>query len=137
MVGNRGTGRFADLWIGSVSRRVAAQARCPVAVVRGHGAGRLDPVAVAVDDSSDAAAVLEAGFRSARRHGVGLVAVRSYRPGRSFTGDAMTPERDDAERGLLTDRLAPWRARFSDVPVDIAPRYSTADALEREAEVAR
>jgi nucleotide-binding universal stress UspA family protein len=118
VVGSRGTRRFGDLWLGSVSRRVAVHAHCPVAVVRGHRAGPLDPVAVAVDDSSDAASVLEAGFHSARRYGVSLVAVRSYRLGRTPARDATGPERDDAERGLLTDRLAPWRTRFPDVPVD-------------------
>jgi nucleotide-binding universal stress UspA family protein len=117
VVGGRGESGFADLWLGSVSRRVADRAGCPVAVVRGRRPGPRDPVAVAVDDSGDAESALEAAFCTAHQHGVSIVAVRSYRPGRAADSDLLGPQRDDAERDLLTVRLAPWRTRFPYVPV--------------------
>ncbi|GIE29718.1 universal stress protein [Actinoplanes italicus] len=117
-VGSRGEGGSAGWWLGSVSRRVVAHARCPVVVVRGRHAGPRDPVAVGVDDSGDAEPVLQVAFTTAHRHGVGVVAVRSYRPARLPAGDAGSPECDSVERDLLTARLVPWRARFPDVPVD-------------------
>jgi nucleotide-binding universal stress UspA family protein len=118
VVGSRGKDGFTGLWLGSVSRRVAAHARCPVAVVRGRNARPRDPVAVAVGDSGDTASVLEAAFRTAHQHSVGIVAVRSYRFGQAAGDDPAGPQRDDAERDLLTVRLAPWREKFPYVPVD-------------------
>lgn len=128
VVGGRGRGGFAGLHLGSVSRRVTMHAHCPVAVVRGRHAGPRDPVAVGVSGSDDADAVLEAGFAAAHQHGVGLVAVRSYRPGRPHTDDTTEPEQDILERDHLTTRLAPWRAKFPDVAVDTLVSTDTAAA---------
>lgn len=58
VLGSRGLGSLAALFVGSVSVRVAAQAPCPVVVVPSEGGKpattKLDRVVVGVDDSKNA-----------------------------------------------------------------------------------
>ncbi|GAA3950437.1 universal stress protein [Actinoplanes auranticolor] len=65
MLGSRGRGGFGGLLLGSVSRRVATHAPCPVVVVRGRGNVVDGPVAVGVDDSPAADTVLATAFEAA------------------------------------------------------------------------
>ncbi|MCU7726251.1 universal stress protein [Actinoplanes sp. KI2] len=84
---------------GSVGRRLAAEAPCPVVVVR----GRETPdgsVLCEIDDSPAADAVLATAFSAADALGCGLVVLGA----RTLGGRT------------LDGRLAPWRERFPGVP---------------------
>jgi nucleotide-binding universal stress UspA family protein len=137
VLGDGGRGGFAGLLLGRVSRRLAAHAHCPIVVVRGHteAAG---PVAAGVDDSATAGAVLETAFAAAADRGTSLVAVRSYEPapalplGRIPVEEVGTPEQDDAERDRLTGQLAPWRAKFPNVPVETLVSRDSAEIVLAE-----
>jgi nucleotide-binding universal stress UspA family protein len=134
VLGNRGRGGFAGLLLGSVSQRVAMHSHCPVVVVRGRDevAG---PVAVGVDDSESADAVLEAAFTAAADRGTSLVAIGSYLPsvalplGRIPADRLETPEQDAAERDRVAAQLAPWRAKFPGVPVETLLSHDSAAAV--------
>jgi nucleotide-binding universal stress UspA family protein len=78
VVGSHGTGRFAQLLIGSVGGRVAEHAPCPAVVVRSRRAG--GSVVVGVDHSPHSDVALEYGFAYADRHGLPLVAVHVTPP---------------------------------------------------------
>jgi nucleotide-binding universal stress UspA family protein len=125
VLGNRGRGGFAGLTLGSVSQRIAMHAHCPVAVVRGRTDAAEGPVAVGVDDSPAADAVLAAAFSAAAERHTGLVAVRSYSPGpatplgRIPVAEIETPEQDAVERQRVNAQLAPWHTKHPDVPVEI------------------
>ncbi|BCY09991.1 universal stress protein [Actinoplanes sp. L3-i22] len=124
VLGSRGLGGFAGLRLGSVSQRVATHAHCPVAVIHGSPAGGDRPVVAGVDDSPAADGVLEAAFTAAHQRGADLVLVRSYLPpyphyrGTLPHASVDTPQQDAAERARLVEQVAPWRAKFPDVPVE-------------------
>ena len=135
VLGHRGDGGFAGLALGSVSQRVAAHAHCPVVVARGRSAAETGPVAVGVDDADSADQVLEAAFTAARDRGTFLVAIRSYLPviplywGANPPATVHIPEQDDAERARLTEKLAPWQAKFPDVAVEALVSHDGAAAV--------
>jgi nucleotide-binding universal stress UspA family protein len=129
VIGSRTRDALAGTRLGSVSRRVAAHAECPVAVVHGRNGDLRDPVAVGVDDSAGTEAALEAAFNGAHQRGAGLVAVRSYRTRRIPGLPVGAAEQDDVERDRLSSRLAPWRARFPDVAVDTLVSTDSAAAV--------
>jgi nucleotide-binding universal stress UspA family protein len=124
VLGSRGRGGFAGLRLGSVSQRVATHALCPVVVVRDDGNPE-GPVAVGVDDSPTADHVLETAFAEASARDRTLVAVRSYLPALPLwladvrADEVDTPEQDQIERDRLEEQLAPWRAKYPEVPVDV------------------
>jgi nucleotide-binding universal stress UspA family protein len=143
VVGYRGRGGFAGLRLGSVSRRVATHAPCPVVVVRGRP--RPDgPVVAGVDDSPAADQVLDAAFTAAVARTESLVVVRSYAPAMQLwvasvrAADVATPEQDAAARALVEEQLAPWRGKFPEVPVEIRLTHDAiAPVLARAAAEAR
>jgi nucleotide-binding universal stress UspA family protein len=138
VLGSRGRGGFAGLMLGSVSRRVATHAECPVVVVRGRTV--LDgPVVAGVDDSTSADLVLETAFEAAHRQTAPLVVVRAYLPAIPLwlanvrAAEVATPEQDENERAGLEEQLAPWRAKYPDVPVEVVLTHDSASAALVEA----
>lgn len=126
VLGNRGRGGFAGLLLGSVSQRVAMHARCPVVVVRGRGDVTDGPVTAGIDDSPAAEHVLGTAFEAAASRGTTLAVVRCYLPpvplwlaGTVPPTEIATPESDAEERARLDELVAPWRAKYPDVAVDM------------------
>jgi nucleotide-binding universal stress UspA family protein len=124
VLGHRGRGGFAGLRLGSVSQRVATHAPGPVLVIRGRD--ELDgPVLAGVDDSTAADHVLEAAFEAAVAHETALLIVRSYLPSIPLwlenvrPSEVDTPEQDAAELARVEEQLAPWRAKYPEVAVEI------------------
>ncbi len=103
VVGCRGHGGLAGLLLGSVSWQVAAHARGPVVVVRGHwrpAAGYVPgPVVAGADGSAGSLAALDFGFEEATLRDAPLLAVCALgdAPG-CLGGDRGL--RDDAERTM-------------------------------------
>ncbi|GLY08723.1 universal stress protein [Actinoplanes sp. NBRC 101535] len=132
VLGHRGAGGFAGLRLGSVSQRVAVHAHSPVVVVRGRTGEPTGPIVVGVDDSPHADHVLETAFAVAHQHGTGLVAIRSYLPvrlGHPSTADVRAPDQDEAERAEVIEQLAPWRTKYTDVPVEVLISHDSAAAV--------
>lgn len=81
-VGTRGAGAVVETLLGSVARRVAAHARCPVVVVpqswRPPSVETQRPVAVGISFSESGRQALEFAFAEAHRRRVPLVAVRAW-----------------------------------------------------------
>lgn len=83
VIGTRGLGTIAAMFVGSVSIRVAAQAPCPVVVVPSDDQGRpattkLDRVVVGVDGSANANRALELATDLAAESNGELVLVNSW-----------------------------------------------------------
>jgi nucleotide-binding universal stress UspA family protein len=105
---------------GSVSRYVAAHARCPVVVVRGESGTVHREVVVGVSDPDlpDAAAALGFAFEEAALRGARLVAVSAWHwsvPG-SLVDLAQSP---DHAASHLTGALASYRASYPGVEVSL------------------
>lgn len=101
----------------SISAHVAANAPCPVVVVRPFRSATPGPsvarVVVSVDVPAGATRALGFAFHAAAQRGVGLTAVHAGVPAGSATA---TPR-----RGTLDDQLAYWRRRFPDVDIAAKP----------------
>ncbi len=119
VVGDRGSGGFAGLLVGSVAVSLAATSRCPVVVVRG-GAGPQDaPVIVGVSGSADGDAALGYAFEQASERGVPLIAIRAWSDEVPGSAKAFL-DRSEIERhetALLRETLAPWQGKFPRVTV--------------------
>ncbi|GAA2558756.1 universal stress protein [Pseudonocardia hydrocarbonoxydans] len=124
VVGMGGGDRPQELLIGSVALEVSGHAPCPVAVVRGgaHRPVADRPVLVGVDDVTADAAALTVGFTDAHRHGSGIVVLHA-RPGAAPFRARLAGHTEAARVAAwaeLAGALAPWAARFPDVPLELA-----------------
>jgi nucleotide-binding universal stress UspA family protein len=123
VVGNRGSGGFAGLLLGSVVEQVAAHGRCPVAVVRPASSPN-GPIMVAVDGSRAGQAALRYGFEQAVARRSRLRAVHAWRwPVSAEPGDPVPLVYDrsalaESEQRTLADALTAFRTEFPDVPVE-------------------
>ncbi|KID31348.1 universal stress protein UspA-like protein [Prauserella sp. Am3] len=117
---------ITGLIVGSTTIALVAHSRGPVVSVRGaDGAGGTDrrPVVVGVDGSPLSERALGHAFDEASFRGVALVAVHTWSDADTtvFSQSRMhfdwEPVRDTEERSLA-ERLAGWRERYPDVPVE-------------------
>ncbi|HEY8451818.1 MAG: universal stress protein [Micromonosporaceae bacterium] len=125
VVGSRGLGGFSGLLAGSVATGIATCARAPVVVTRGS-ARRDRPVVVGLDpEAPDCDGALSFAYDQAASRGVGLVALRAWRPPPVPCRTDTEPVRYDeaaleaAERGLVEGLLDRWRRRRPEVPVTV------------------
>lgn len=107
VVGSRGWGRIGGLLAGSTANALAAQAACPVVVVRRLPASRAPdaPVVVGLDGSEVSERALAAAVGLAVRRGRRLVAVTVQRS-------------SEPEPALLRDTVAPWRERHPELTIE-------------------
>lgn len=119
VVGARGTGGFAAMALGSVSRYLATHAPCPVVVVRDSvraGAVAGGEIVVGIGGPEDDGAALAFAFDEAAAGDAELLAVHAWGvavPGTHARWDVT------AARAVtrLTEALAPWRDKYLGVPV--------------------
>ncbi|MGI5129960.1 universal stress protein [Pseudonocardia sp. CA-107938] len=130
VIGDRGRGGVAGVFLGSVAVALAARAACPVVVVRGdREPDATDPVVVGVDGSSVSDAAVAFAFEAAAARGAGLVAVHTWE---NVLSDELVVGIElktvlDAERRHLVEVLAPHRARFPGVAVRMQVRMGRPD----------
>lgn len=127
VVGARGTGGFAAMLLGSVSRYAATRAPCPVVVVRETAPTVHREIVVGIRDPQDATEALAFAFEEAALRGAELVAVHSWYwspsalGGPAGPGDAgcpAGPEQISAEAGRnLAEALTGWRDKYPAVRV--------------------
>jgi nucleotide-binding universal stress UspA family protein len=85
----------------------------------------VDVVVVGVDGSPSAARAVELAFDEAAARGCALVAVRAYVPSVPAMRQYLQPPfydpavRDDVERRMVEEALAPGRAQYPRVPVRV------------------
>jgi nucleotide-binding universal stress UspA family protein len=123
VVGSRGSGAFAALVLGSVSRYTATHAACPVVVVREAAGSARRQVGIGIGDMENSASLTFA-FEEAALRKASLIALHSWhlpdsdisRAGSTFTEpESYVAETETAK--LLEQLLDNWRAKYPDVPV--------------------
>lgn len=122
VVGRRGAGQFTELLLGSTAQACAAHARVPVIVVPAawqRAVREHEVITLGVDGSRRSEAAIEYAFTTASRWRARLVAVFALqRPGSALAATMPVDEEGHAEAArILSDQLAPWRAKFPDVAV--------------------
>jgi nucleotide-binding universal stress UspA family protein len=125
VVGARGTGGFAAMALGSVSRYAADRAACPVIVVRQESMAVHREVVIGIRDPDDADGALTFAFEEAAARHAGLVVVHAWYwfvsplSGQVDTESArQVPELVSAGAGrYLAATLAGWQEKYPGVPV--------------------
>ncbi|NKQ51813.1 universal stress protein [Amycolatopsis sp. K13G38] len=131
--GLRPTGRMLA---GSISIALAAHAKCPVALIRGHVAEdeppTEGPVVLGVDAGPSSEEAIAFAFEEASWRGVPLVAVHAWDDRflaavfEETRHELHWPAVEDHERELLAQRLAGWQEKYPDVRVDRVVRRGRA-----------
>lgn len=125
VVGSRGDSEVADVFLGSVTLRVAAKAAGPVVVVRseaGHAPSGGAPVWAGLDGSPNSEDALAFAFEEASMRGVDLLAVHSWNdePPNGFLRSypvEVDRSRFEQERLLLAEQMTGWSEKYPDVEV--------------------
>jgi nucleotide-binding universal stress UspA family protein len=110
VVGSRGSGAFAAMILGSVSRYAATHASCPVAVIRDETTVAHRLVGVGVRDAGSCQDALAFAFEEASLRQAALTAVHAWH------GPAAHGTQDAAAR-QLAELLAGWQAKYPSVQV--------------------
>jgi nucleotide-binding universal stress UspA family protein len=105
VVGSHGSGAFAAMALGSVSRYAAVHASCPVVVVRDGATATDGLVVVGIRSTLDCAAALAFAFEEAHLRKAALLAVHA-----SQYRDTLA-----AEQAALDDLLDEWQCKYPDV----------------------
>jgi nucleotide-binding universal stress UspA family protein len=105
VVGSHGSGAFAAMALGSVSRYAAVHASCPVVVVRDGATATDRLVAVGIRSPLDCAAALAFAFEEAHLRKAALLAVHA-----SQYRDTLA-----SEQAALDDLLDDWQCKYPDV----------------------
>lgn len=109
VLGSHGIGGLRGALIGSVALRVAAEAHCPVVVVRGH-ADTSGPVVAGLDPAVSDEPVLRFAAEAAESRDVPLVVVRAWHEGVLSSATEVTQQEHGLER-----QLADWPGRYPGV----------------------
>ncbi|APU43450.1 MULTISPECIES: universal stress protein [unclassified Streptomyces] len=129
VLGSRGHGAFVGFLLGSYGQQVIAAAKRPVVSVRAVDGQtpRAEGGEIVVGQQGtpeDGDAVLGFAFEEAAARGAALRAVRAWTLPPVFTyspGSLLLVDQagglEPFEKKALAEALAPWRARFPDVPV--------------------
>ncbi|WP_344979454.1 universal stress protein [Streptosporangium fragile] len=123
VVGSRGRGGFTGLLLGSVGRDLAAEAPCPVVVVRHPPARDGAEIVAGVTGRPDQEPVLRFAFEEAALRGLPLRALHAWtHPATRAPGDMQPLVYDvegvgQEEARLLAESLGGWREKFPDVPL--------------------
>ena len=124
VVGARGSGGFAAMMLGSVSRYAAMQARCPVVVVREETGAAHREIVVGIRDPRDTAGALAFAFDEAALRGATLTAVHCWnwaaRSTRGVAGQLTGTEAEEIEAAAdldLAETLGMWHDKYPAVPV--------------------
>jgi nucleotide-binding universal stress UspA family protein len=107
VVGSHGSGAFAAMTLGSVSRYAPVHASCPVVVVRDGTTATDRLVAVGIRSPLDCGAALAFAFEEAHLRGAALLAVHAWQ-----TGDSRAAEQAAVQ---LDDLLDEWQCKYPDV----------------------
>lgn len=146
VTGTRGHGGFAGMLVGSVSRKLAAHAHCPLVVVHTEPpADPRDEVVLGVGPKPSPAAVRFA-FQAAEEYGARLTVVRAWWPTAVYGGFAapggMSVDHEDTFRSAALagaeEAVKPLVAEYPDVKTRCVPAEgNTVPALVEAAKGAR
>ena len=119
-VGAVGSNHFKPGRIGSTAAAVAASAKCPVAIVRGHNRQtrpHADWIFVEADESADDGVVLETAVKEAGMRDARLRVITCWKPHHADPVAAV--QNDRRIRAQLNRRLARWRRRYPDLQTEV------------------
>jgi nucleotide-binding universal stress UspA family protein len=124
VVGSRGTGAFAAMILGSVSRYAATHAPCPVVVVRDETGAMNRQVGVGIADLAHSASALEFAFEEAALRRASIVAIHAWhtpqldisRAGHEPAAPVAGDFQAEAARALEA-LLDTWRQKYPGVQV--------------------